>query len=90
MFPKDREFFFNILNTLRGKVVEKLVYNAILQREKKKDIPDEIEVAPEFRDIFTDKYSLIGNKGKMINSFRKEHKKNPNKYRGRKKFNLKY
>ena len=59
-------------------------------KRKKKDIPDEIEVAAEFRDIFTDRYSLIGNKGRMINEFRTEHKKNPNRYRGRKKYSLKY
>ena len=61
-----------------------------MQREKKKLIPDEISVLPEFRGIFTDSYSLIGNKGRMINEFRIEHKKNPNRFHGRKKFNLKY
>ena len=28
--PKDRDFFYNILNTLWPKIVEKLVYNATL------------------------------------------------------------
>ena len=54
------------------------------------NIPNEIEVLPEFRDIFTDKYSLIGNKGRMINVFRTKHKSNPKKYIGRKKFKLIY
>ena len=30
--PKDREFFFNILNTLKEALVDKLVFNAIKSR----------------------------------------------------------
>ena len=30
--PKDREFFFNILNTLKEDLVDKLVFNAIKSR----------------------------------------------------------
>ena len=30
--PKDRGFFFNILNTLKEGIVDKLVYNAIKNR----------------------------------------------------------
>ena len=45
---------------------------------------------PEFRDIFTDEYSLIGNQGRMINEFRIEQKQKPKKYKGRKKFKLIY
>jgi len=52
--PKDRAFFFNILNTLSDRVVDKMVYHAEEARISKSKIEDEITVIPEFRDIFTD------------------------------------
>ena len=58
--PKDREFFYNILNTIKPNIVEKIVYYAKIAREKKTTIENEIKVIPELRDIFTEKYSLIG------------------------------
>ena len=58
--PKDREFFFNVLNTINPGFMGKIVYNANMARVKKTDIPDEIKVLPEFRDIFTSEYSLLG------------------------------
>ena len=78
--PKDRTFFFNILNTLEHRIVDKFVYNSIKLRETKPSIPNEITIVPELRDIFTDEYSLIGNKGRMINVFRNKHKPHPKKY----------
>ena len=30
--PKDREFFYNILNTLIPKCVDRMVYNALVKR----------------------------------------------------------
>ena len=30
--PKDREFFYNILNTLIPKCVDRMVYNSIVKR----------------------------------------------------------
>ena len=30
--PKDREFFFNVLNTLKPNCMDKIVYNAMLNR----------------------------------------------------------
>ena len=68
--------------------MDKLVYNAIKIREKSGPIANEITVKQEFRDIFTDEYSLVGNKGRMINEFRKDHKAKPKKYKGRKKYKL--
>ena len=64
--PKDREFFFNVLNTLKKDYVNKIVYNAKLLRVPKIGISDEIKVLPELRDIFTDQYSLLGSKGRTI------------------------
>ena len=43
-----------------------MVYHAEEARISKSKIEDEITVIPEFRDIFTDKYSLIGRKGRSI------------------------
>ena len=45
---------------------------------------------PEFRDIFDGEYTLVGNKGRMINEFRINQKPKPKKYRGRKKYSIKY
>ena len=28
--PKDRNFFFNVINTLKPKIIDKIVYNARL------------------------------------------------------------
>ena len=36
--PKDRTFFFNVLNTLKHKCMDSIVYNAIVAREKKSNI----------------------------------------------------
>ena len=44
----------------------KIVYNATMMRQTKSQIENEITVAPEFRDIFTDQYSLLGSKGRTI------------------------
>ena len=30
--PKDRDFFFNVLNTMKEGTIDKIVYNARLQR----------------------------------------------------------
>ena len=51
--PKDRAFFFNILNTIKPYCVDQMVKNAVLNRDEKSDIKAEITCAPEFRDIFT-------------------------------------
>ena len=40
--------------------MDKIVYNANMARVKKTEIPDEIKVLPEFLDIFTSEYSLLG------------------------------
>ena len=85
---KDRCYFFNVLNTLSPKIVEKMVYNAIIARQRPPNIENEISVLPEFRDIFTNKYSLIGNKGRFIKEFRIKHKKKPAEYTKRRKFDL--
>ena len=71
--PADREFFYNILSTIFPHEVEKLVHDAILKREKEKDIPDEIVIIPEFRDIFTNENSILGHKGKTIQKLREKH-----------------
>ena len=51
---KDRDLFFNILNTLLSKCVEKMVYHAFKSRDNKSEIANEIAVIPEFMGIFTD------------------------------------
>ena len=63
--------------------------NAVLAREKKQNIPNEIKVADYFRDMFTDPMSFIGRKGKVIREMREKHKPKPRQYKGRKKFNIK-
>ena len=55
--------------------IEKMVYNAIKQRQHKSEIANEIKVGPEFRDMFTGPYSLIGQEGGTIKTLRIEHKK---------------
>ena len=66
-----------------------MVVNAIKQREYVNPIPNEIKVEPFFRDIFVDKYYLIGKKGRTIKCLREKHKPHPRKYRGRKKYSIK-
>ena len=39
-------------------------------RLHKSKIEDEIDVDPKFRDIFTDKYSLNGSKGRTVKTMR--------------------
>ena len=65
-FPKDRKFFFNILNTLKPRVVDKMIYNAKEARVPKTKIDDEITVIPELKSIFTDELSLIGSRGRSF------------------------
>ena len=40
--PKDRTFFFNVLNTIKPNFVDNVVLKAIENREKKANIPNEI------------------------------------------------
>ena len=42
--PKDRKFFFNILNTLKNDFVHKIVYNAHKARVKKGNLSELIDV----------------------------------------------
>ena len=84
-YPKDREYFFNVLNTLHPHSIEKMVFDAVQKRKKEKDIKDEIKLLPEFRDIFTSKYSLLGKEGNTVQKLRVDHKKPPKKYNGKKK-----
>ena len=44
--PKDRNFFFNILNTESERCMDKIVRNAILDRQINKKIDDRIHVIP--------------------------------------------
>ena len=67
-----------------------MVFNAFLDRENKSSIKNEIEVAPEFRHIFTDKLSVIGRNGRTIKELRPGHKSKPGKYQGRKVHVLKF
>ena len=67
-----------------------MVLNAIDNREKKSDIPNEIKVGDFFRDMFTDSMSRFGSKGRVIKELRENHKEKPRHYRGRKKYALKY
>ena len=68
--------------------MDKIVYNAVIAREQKGNIEDEIAVLPEFKDIFTNKHSLVGNQGRMIKEFRIKHKSKPKKYKKRKKYSV--
>ena len=56
--------------------IEKMVYNAIKQRY------------PEFREIFTGPYSLIGQEGGTIKTLRIDHKKVPRNYKKRRVFKI--
>jgi len=58
--PKDRKKIFDMLNTPKPNVVDKLVNNAKEDRIAKSKIDYEITVIPDLRSIFTDPYSLIG------------------------------
>ena len=40
--PKDRTFFYNVLNTIKPNFIDSVVLKAIDNREKKCDIPNEI------------------------------------------------
>ena len=87
-YPKDREYFFNILNSIFPHSIEKMVFDAVQRRRKEKDIKDEIKLLPEFHDVFTSDYSLLGNQGKTIQKLRIDHKKPKRRYNGKRKFNL--
>ena len=89
-YPKDRTFFYNVLNTIKPQFIDKIVLNAIDNREKKSDIPNEIKVGDFFRDMFTDSMSRIGSKGRVIKELRENHKEKPRKYKGRKKYKIMY
>ena len=88
--PKDRTFFFNILNTIKLYCVDKVVYNAIKQRDDKvkAKIANEITVIPEFRKIFTDELSLIGTEGRTMKEMRTDHPERKSKYADRKKYEV--
>ena len=64
--PKDRKFFFNVLNTLKPRVVDKMIFNANEARVPKTKIDDEITVIPELKSIFTDKLSLIESRDRSL------------------------
>ena len=82
--PKDREFFFNVLNTLIPNSVDRIVRNSFINRQQKSKIEDEIEVAARFRHLFTDELSLLGSKGRTIKELRKDHKAKKTSYNKRK------
>ena len=88
--PADREFFFNLLNTLKPGSIEEIVYNSIKQRQNRSKIENEIEVTNEFRSIFTDEFSLIGNRGNCIKTLRIGHKHKPRVYKERKKYKIEF
>ena len=88
--PKDRKNFFNMLNTLKPRIVDKMVDHAKEESIVKSKIDDEITVIPELRNIFTNPYSLIGHKGRSILNYRKGHKTTKVKYKDRKKYDLKF
>ena len=88
--PKDRKFFFDMLNTLKPHVVDRMVHNAKEELIIKSKIDDEITVIPELRGIFNDPLSLIGNRGRSILNYRKGHKSTKGKYNDRKKYELKF
>ena len=46
--PKDRSFFFNILNTLQVDIVDKMVFNAEKARSTRVRLDHEIEIESEF------------------------------------------
>ena len=88
--PKDRCFFYNILNTISPKCVDKMVLNAMRNRQEKSKIENEISVIPFFRDIFTNDTSLLGNTGNVIKALRVDHKADRKSYTKRKRYNLSY
>ena len=57
-------------------------------RLHKSKIEDEIDVDPKFRDVFTDKYSLNGSKGRTIKVMRKDHSTPTKKYKKRKTYDI--
>ena len=76
------------MNTIFPHSIEKMVFEATQKRKKEKAIKDEINLLPEFRDIFTSEYSLLGKEGKTIKKLRVDHKKPPRKYKGKNKYDL--
>ena len=89
--PKDRAYFYNILNTIIPRCVDRMVFNAMKQcQEKKSKIENEIAVIPFFRDIFTDSTSLLGQSGHVIKALRVDHKLERKKYNARKQYKLTY
>ena len=88
--PKDREFFFNVINTIDADIVQKMVLHGIEQRQKNPIIPDEMKIISKFQDIFTSSLSIIGNQGKCIQIMRYKHKSRHYKHKKRKRsFELK-
>ena len=69
--------------------LSKVQRNQQRRENKSIKIDDEIEVIPEFRDIFTGKYYLLGNKGRTIKELRTDHKAKKKKYAKRKTFDIK-
>ena len=53
---------------------EEYSFRSLVHGKPNIKLEDEIEILPEFRDIFTNKYSLLGSKGKTILELRKKHK----------------
>ena len=76
------------MNTLFPHSIEKMVFESTQKRRKEKPIKDEIKLLPEFRDIFTSEYSLLGKEGKTIKRLRIDHQKPPRKYNGKRKYDL--
>ena len=76
------------MNTIFPHSIEKMVFEATQKRRTEKAIKDEIKLLPEFRDIFTSEYSLLGNEGSTIKKLRTDHKKPPRKYKGKRKYEL--
>ena len=61
-----------------------------MMRQTKSRIENEITVAPEFRDIFTNKFSLLGSKGRTIKEMRTDHKPKKIQYKKRKQYEVKF
>ena len=70
--------------------MDKLVYDAMKMRQRKSKISNEIKVTEFFRDIFTDEYSLIGKRGRVIKCLREAHQlKSKKPYSKRTKYCIK-
>ena len=84
----DREFFYNIFNTLNDNIMPKIIYEQTEKRALEAKIPNKITIKPEFQDIFTDPFALNGNKGTVIKKLRDGHNCGPRFYNKRKTFTL--